>query len=55
MIRKLVHCIPGSFIQSLIATVETLLNKHVMIQISESGLDTQYGRMRHVRYFLEEL
>lgn len=55
MIRKPTHCSPGSFIQSLIATIETLLNKHVMIQIRESELDIQDGNVRNVRDFLEEL
>lgn len=55
MINKSVHYSLGSLIQSLIATIETLLNKHVMKQISETGLDIQYGKVRNVRYFLEEL
>jgi hypothetical protein len=55
MILKLVHCFPGSFIQSLIVTLETLLNKHVMIQIRESGLEIQDRRVRNVRDFLEQL
>lgn len=55
MTRKLVQCAHSSFIQGLIATIETLLNKHVMIQISESGRDIQDGKVRSVRDFLEEL
>lgn len=55
MIRKFAHCSPGSFIQSLIATIETLLNKHVMIQIRESELDIQGRRVRNARDFLEEI
>jgi hypothetical protein len=55
MIRKSVHCSAGTFIQSLITTLETLLNKHVMIQISESDLDIKDGRVRNARDFLKEL
>ena len=55
MIRKSVHRSAGTFIQGLIATLETLLNKHVMIQISESDLDIEDGRVRSVRDFLKEL
>ena len=55
MTRKSGHCSPGSFIQGLIATMETLLNKHVMIQISESDLDIKDGRVRNARDFLKEL
>ncbi|EQB71816.1 MAG: hypothetical protein AMDU1_APLC00017G0003 [Thermoplasmatales archaeon A-plasma] len=55
MIRKSVDCSAGTFIQSLIATLETLLNKHVMIQISESDLDIKDGRVRNARDFLKEL
>ena len=55
MIRKFFHRSPGCFIQSFIATIETILNKYVMIQISESGLDIQSGKVRNVRYFLVEL
>jgi hypothetical protein len=35
--------------------METLLNKHVMIQISESDLDIEDGKVRNVRDFLKEL
>ena len=55
MILKFVNCYPGSLIQSLIVTLETLLNKHVMIQIGESGLEIQDRRVRNARDFLEEL
>ena len=55
MIDKFVNCYHGSFIQSLIVTVETLLNKYVMIQICESELDIQGGKVRNVRDFLDEL
>ncbi|MGP6208050.1 hypothetical protein ACNF42_08510 [Cuniculiplasma sp. SKW3] len=55
MIRKLVHCFPVTFIQSSIATMETLLDKDVMIQISESDLDIEEGKVRNVRDFLKEL
>lgn len=55
MTRKSVHCSPGSFIQSLIATMETLLNKHVMNKISESDLDIEEGKVRNARDFLKEL
>ncbi len=55
MICKSVHCSPSSFIKSLNATMETLLNKHVMIQISESDLDIEDGKVRNVRDFLKEL
>ena len=55
MIRKLVHCSPASFIYSFMATMETLLNKRVMIQINESELDIEDGRVRNARSFLEEL
>ena len=55
MICKLVHCYLDSFIQSQIVTTKTLLNKHVMIQINESELDIEDGKVRNVRDFLEEL
>lgn len=55
MIDNLVNCYHGSFIQSMIVTVETLLNKYVMIQICESELDIQGGKVRNVRDFLDEL
>jgi hypothetical protein len=32
--------------------METLLNKHVMIQISESDLDIEEGKVRNARDFL---
>jgi hypothetical protein len=35
--------------------METLLDKHVMIQIIESDLDIEEGKVRNVRDFLEEL
>ena len=55
MIRKFFHCSTVSFNQSFIATIDTLPNKHVMIQVCESQLDIQDGKMRNVRDFLEEL
>jgi hypothetical protein len=35
--------------------METLLNRYVLNQISESKLDTEDGKVRNVRDFLEEL
>ena len=55
MIRKSVYRSFGIFIQSLIATMETLLNRYVMKQISESKLDTEDEKVRNVRDFLDEL
>ena len=55
MIRKSVYRSFGIFIQGLIATMETLLNRYVMKQISESKLDTEDEKVRNVRDFLDEL
>lgn len=55
MIRESVHCSPGSFIQGFIASIETHLNKRVMIQICKSEQDIEEGKVRSAREFLEEL
>ena len=47
--------IPKSFLQSLIATIKTLLDMHIMDQIERSGKDIENGRIRNVRDFLKEL
>ena len=57
MISRIAHNRPRSFlqIQSLIATIETLLDKRVMDQINRSGQDIENGKVRNARDFLEEL
>ena len=55
MINKLACSIPKSFLQSLIATIKTLLDTHIMEQIERSGEDLKNGRIRNVRDFLKEL
>ncbi|MHB1709682.1 MAG: hypothetical protein ACYCT2_09445 [Thermoplasmataceae archaeon] len=55
MISRIAHNRPGSFLQSLIATIEALLDKRVMDQINKSGQDIKNGRVRNVSDFLDEL
>ncbi len=55
MISKLTYSIPKSFLQSLIATIKTLIDTEIMDQIERSGEDLKNGRIRNVRDFLEEL
>lgn len=57
VISRIAHNRPRSFlqIQSLIATIETLLDKRVMDQINRSGQDIENGKVRNARDFLEEL
>ncbi|MHB8361461.1 MAG: hypothetical protein ACYDAO_10300 [Thermoplasmataceae archaeon] len=55
MISKLTSRIPKSFLQSLIATIKTLLDTQIMNQIERSGEDLENGRIRNVRDFLKEL
>ena len=55
MISKLTYSIPKSFLQSLIATIKTLIDTEIMNQIERSGEDLENGRIRNVRDFLEEL
>ncbi len=55
MISKLTYSIPKSFLQSLIATIKTLIDTEIMDQIERSGEDLENGRIRNVRDFLEEL
>ena len=47
--------IPKSDLDSLKATIETLENEHVMVQLERSEKDIQNGRVRNVREFLKEL
>ena len=54
-ISKLAFGIPKSFLQSLIATIKTLLDMHIMDQIERSGEDIENGRIRNVRDLLKEL
>jgi|ACXL01.1.fsa_nt_gi hypothetical protein len=54
-ISKLAFGIPKSFLQSLITTIKTLLNTHIMDQIERSGEDIENGRIRNVRDLLKEL
>ncbi|EQB68169.1 MAG: hypothetical protein AMDU5_GPLC00015G0015 [Thermoplasmatales archaeon Gpl] len=55
MISKLTFRIPKSFLQSLIATIKTLLDTHIMDQIERSEEDIENCRIRNVRDFLKEL
>jgi hypothetical protein len=47
--------IPKSDLDSLEATVETLENEYVMVQLERSEQDVQNGRVRNIREFLKEL
>ena len=49
MISKLTYSIPKSFLQSLIATIKTLIDTEIMNQIERSGEDLENGRIRNVR------
>ncbi|MHB1811702.1 MAG: hypothetical protein ACYDCP_10320 [Thermoplasmataceae archaeon] len=55
MISRLTWSSPKSFLQSLIATIKTLINTEVIDQIERSGEDLKNGRIRNIRDFLEEL
>jgi hypothetical protein len=47
--------IPKSDLDSLEATIETLENEYVMVQLKRSEEDIQKGRVRDAREFLKEL
>ena len=47
--------IPKADLDSLEATIETLENEYVMVQLEMSEQDIQKGRVRNVREFLKEL
>lgn len=47
--------IPKADLDSLEATIETLENEHVMVQLEMSEQDIQKGRVRNVKEFLKEL
>ena len=49
MNSKLALSLPKSFFQSLIATVQTILNVQIMDQIERSREDVKYGRVRTAR------
>ena len=55
MISRIAHTRPESFLQGLIATIETLLDKRVMDQINKSGQDIEYGKVINARDFLDKL
>ncbi|SJK85548.1 hypothetical protein CPM_1764 [Cuniculiplasma divulgatum] len=43
------------YLDSLMATIETLENEYVMDQLERSERDIQKGRVRNAREFLKEL
>ncbi len=55
MNSKFAWSFPKSFLQSLIATMQTILNVQIIDQIERSREDIKNGRVRVVRGFLKEL
>ncbi len=55
MNSKLVWASLKFFLQSLIATMQTILNAQIMDQIERSGEDIKNNRIRTAREFLKEL
>ncbi len=46
---------PGSFFQSMVATIQTIRNSQIMDQIERSCEDVKWDRVRPVREFIKEL
>ena len=46
--------IPKSYLDGLLATIETLQSHSIMEQLRKSGNDLRKGRVRSAREFLEE-
>jgi hypothetical protein len=55
IISRITSTRSGKFLQSLIATIETLHDKLLMDQLNKSGKDTEHGKVRIARDFLDEL